>query len=307
MKKYRFFALVLLLALTLAGCSLALTEDESAAANDDKMVGVLITFEPLDLFDFESYFNDHVESVLNGGTISQADAKKYSGCLFAEKDEESGDYSFPEVEGLIFLCTEETDEVGSYIRMQGGEGIDATKNHFTTTDSGEAFELAGTVYFAPENRGDIVAFYTNPVYKTADGRVYAQSGQGMSGSWDEGSNGSMTATLSQSLEETKNGEKKSYSAEYAITMQAAAKPLYSEVFWMKNDGNVLRSARYEQGAFPKELDARDADFLLLMEHAADGSVRHEVYARDESDTQPHAFMCGDGRILIAQYASVVWE
>lgn len=307
MKKYRFFALLLLLALTLSGCSLALPENESAAANDDKMVGVLITFEPLDLFDFESYFNDHAESILNGGTISQTDAKKYSGCLFAEKDEENGNYSFSEVEGIVFLCTEETDEAGSYIRTQGGEGIDVTKNHFTTTDSGEGFEFAGTIYFAPENRGDIVAFYTNPIYQTADGRVYAQSGQGLSGSWDEGSKGSMTATLSQSLEETKNGEKKSYSVEYAITMQAAAKPLYSEVFWMLNDGSVLRGERYELGAFPQELDARDADFLLFMEHAEDGSVRHEVYARDESDTQPHAFMCGEGSVLTAQYASIVWE
>ena len=51
MNKRFFAAFSLIAALLLSGCSLAQPEGEHAAAEEDRMVGVLVTREPLDLFD----------------------------------------------------------------------------------------------------------------------------------------------------------------------------------------------------------------------------------------------------------------
>ena len=54
MNKRIFAAFSLIVALLLSGCSLAQPEGERAAAEEDRMVGVLVTREPLDLFDTEA-------------------------------------------------------------------------------------------------------------------------------------------------------------------------------------------------------------------------------------------------------------
>lgn len=84
----RFFAVFLLIAaLLLTGCSLAQPESERTAAEEDRMVGVLVTREPLDLFDAEGYFRDHAGQITNSGMISDADAQRYQNALFAEWSE----------------------------------------------------------------------------------------------------------------------------------------------------------------------------------------------------------------------------
>lgn len=306
MRKYRLFALALVLMLLLAGCSLAQPEREGAVGREDKMVGVLITFEPLDLFDIERYVSDNADAVLSGGgMISQPDAEAYTSCLFAEKDEQTGDYRFPNITGLLWLNTTEEDADGRYQSIQATAGLIGTKNHYSVTDSGESCEFAGTVYFAPEKQSGIAVFYTNALYQTADGRVYTRGGQGVSTNCEDGSKPSMTTTLSQSMEETENGEKKTYSTEYAITMQLAAEPDFTDVYWMRDADGIVRHVQYPAGAFPTELDAQDADFLLITETAVDGSARRTLYAPDTSE-QPHAFCRGENGVLLAQYATVTW-
>ena len=105
MNRRAMLALLLAAALLLSGCSLARPETEAdAAQNEDLMVGVLVTLEPLDLFDFEAYFNDNAASLAKGGEVSAQDAEKYQNVLFAEQDGD-GRYVFPEVEGYLILCT----------------------------------------------------------------------------------------------------------------------------------------------------------------------------------------------------------
>ena len=87
MNKRFFAAFSLIAALLLSGCSLAQPEREHAAAEEDRMVGVLVTRKPLDLFDAEGYFRDHAGQIANGGKISDADAQRYQNALFAEDEE----------------------------------------------------------------------------------------------------------------------------------------------------------------------------------------------------------------------------
>lgn len=77
--------LCLLLATMLTGCQLARPE---TVAEVDRLIGVYVTLEPLDLFDFEAYFNDHAKELLaGGGEIGPEDAAAYGGRLYAVQEE----------------------------------------------------------------------------------------------------------------------------------------------------------------------------------------------------------------------------
>ena len=66
-KKVKVLALLLALCL-LSGCSLARPEaEEGNGVSQDMMIGVFITREYLDLFDFERYLEDNLNTVVNGG------------------------------------------------------------------------------------------------------------------------------------------------------------------------------------------------------------------------------------------------
>ena len=73
MRKKGLLAIILAASLLLSGCSLALPE-EDGKTDGDPMVGVLITTQPLDLFDSEAYLRENASSVLNGGMIRADDA-----------------------------------------------------------------------------------------------------------------------------------------------------------------------------------------------------------------------------------------
>ena len=81
-KKVKVLALLLALCL-LSGCSLARPEaEEGNGISQDMMIGFFITLEYLDLFDFEGYLEDNLNTVVNGGgEISPEDSEKYGGRL----------------------------------------------------------------------------------------------------------------------------------------------------------------------------------------------------------------------------------
>ena len=48
-------------------------------------------------------------------------AEKYSNALFSAWDDAQQSYVFPDTEGYVWLCTEESDESGDYTRMQNDD------------------------------------------------------------------------------------------------------------------------------------------------------------------------------------------
>ena len=173
MNKRFFAAFSLIAALLLSGCSLAQPEGEHAAAEEDRMVGVLVTREPLDLFDAEGYLRDHAGQIANGGKISDADAQRYQNALFAEWSEAEQRYVFAGADGYAWLCTEETDGEGAYTRMQNDDVFCDGTSAVHVTDAGTSYDFSTTLY-ARNNAGSVF-FVANPLYQTGDGRVYARS------------------------------------------------------------------------------------------------------------------------------------
>ena len=153
--------------------------------NGEVLIGVFITTEYLDLFDFESYFQDNADKVLSGGEISSSDSAPYEGKLYAilvddpYTNPETGEtvttkkYVFDGIEGIAYFSARYTDEE-SGMQYWGTGGDDAISDAHTglhSTDAGDSIEMKGTIYVSTSKGSNV--FYYNPVYQTVTGEVYA--------------------------------------------------------------------------------------------------------------------------------------
>lgn len=126
MMNKRFFAIALTLftVISLACCRLAI-EDMGEDAGVERLMGVFITTEYLDLFDHEGYLNDNLKNASGGEIIMDGSTGKYEGRMYAEKkkralkSEETGEetiaseYVFDAAEGLSFFVYEEEGSLSS--------------------------------------------------------------------------------------------------------------------------------------------------------------------------------------------------
>lgn len=189
-------ALIFVLALMLPGCSLLREEGEPADA--DRLVGVYITENYIDSFDFEAYVQDNASSLSGGsGEISREDAAKYTRRIYAEITD--GKTSFP-IEGIAFIAARYEKDGESCTGSDYGDKLADVHLSINVSDDMETTVLTGKL-FADSGAGHMSA-YCNPVYQQADGRVYLVPGEGVSANM-----GSMTHSLSESCESAKKGER----------------------------------------------------------------------------------------------------
>lgn len=262
----------------LSGCQLA-REDEGE--NGDRLVGVFVTTEYIDLFDMESYLNDNLRAV--GGDIAiDGDTSAYEGRLYAARVEEEGDrpdtYTFEGLDGSAFYSLFSQDgenEEGYYHSVVSG-GISDAHSHYTVTDEGERIELSASIYF--EADGSSPEFYCNPVYQTEDGQIYLTSGSGIStdGVLAEGT------MMSQKLEETSsttmNGGKEEFGLSVEIQIVGVYLPEKYVLIRMSEDDQVLDREEYIPGRFPEEIkfDAETA-YVLLKGQRTNGEGEPETF------------------------------
>ena len=90
-KKWFGSILVLSMILLFSGCSLA-KEDagkevlDSEKISQDRLIGVVVTEEHLDLFDFESFLNDNINQIIKGKDVDGSMDKKYQQAIYATID-----------------------------------------------------------------------------------------------------------------------------------------------------------------------------------------------------------------------------
>ena len=172
----------------LSGCQLA---HESTAVNEgrDKLIGVYISYDYVDLFDVESYINDNAR--FSDGEIKiKGETSQYNGRMYANVKEEirtSSDgesytniqYNFEDIEGIgMYAPTIEdpNEEDMAYISSQCDDGISDMKSNIASSDNEEKLELSCTVYIPSGAMSD--AIYVNLVYPREDGSVFLLSGHG---------------------------------------------------------------------------------------------------------------------------------
>ena len=297
--KMKIKVLALLLALCLlSGCSLARPEaEEGNGLGQDRMIGVFITRDYLDLFDFESYLEDNLNTVMNGGgEISPEDVEKYGGRLYAEKTDEGYDFG---IEGMGAFCVQ-GEQDGVPYSASYNIGPMSLNLHSTVTDEGTEWDYSATVYV---HCGGLEAFYTNPVYQDSEGRVYLTAGMGISSEIVDGS--SMSQTMNSEYTISAEGETQTYSMRVEVTFMGAELPKSYRVLHMSKDSELLQTEDYTPETLPEELLPCEGAEYLIIETLNQDNVTRQVVSRDEDSCQIFAPTEMED-IITQRWTDVVW-
>lgn len=257
-------ALIFVLALMLPGCSLLREEGEPADA--DRLVGVYITENYIDSFDFEAYVQDNASSLSGGsGEISREDAAKYTRRIYAEITD--GKTSFP-IEGIAFIAARYEKDGESCTGSDYGDKLADVLLSINVSDDMETTVLTGKL-FADSGAGHMSA-YCNPVYQQADGRVYLVPGEGMSANM-----GSMTHSLSESCESAKKGER-GYGMDITLEVEGRRPSEKLAVLLYSAEGALLSRTEYAPEEMPEEISAEGAAWAVFEDYTADYSGEPQV-------------------------------
>lgn len=296
-KKVKVLALLLALCL-LSGCSLARPEaEEGNGMSQDMMIGVFITREYLDLFDFEGYLEDNLNTVVNGGgEISPEDSEKYGGRLYAEKTGEDYDFGI-EGMGAFFVQWEQDGVPYSASYCNGPMELYLST---VVSDEGTSKEYTGTVYV---QCGGAEAFYVNPVYQDSEGLVYLMAGSGISSDMSEGA--SMTQTMSGEYTTTLDGKTQLYSMRTEIRFCGAQMPQTYRVLHMSKDSELLQTEDYTPETLPEEIRPCEGAEYLIIETQNSDKVTRQIVSRAEDSCQLFAPTEMEG-IIAQRRTEVVW-
>ncbi|MEG2929212.1 MAG: hypothetical protein RR846_06640 [Oscillospiraceae bacterium] len=313
------FSIILLLPLT--ACQLA-KKDAAQGKTHDLLVGVFITTEHLDLFDMEGYLNDNLGSFSGGEIALSGNSDQYNGRLYAtpvvteHTDDETGkksshtEYVFEDLEGIPFFVTETPalDNTDGTVSSVQNEGM--SDGHFGSYsgDDEDKTTLDGTLYFAPKSGGS--SYYFNPVYQSADGKIYVMAGQGMSSVGDQAEGSAMSQKFEDTVTTTENGQSKKKTTIINITIESMLPP--EKILLLEFDENsaLLSRTEYAHENLPESITPNSsADFILLESHklSFDGTAKVDRTLFSRSDESIECFYQGDNNILVKQYSTVNWQ
>lgn len=269
--------------------------DNSDSASKDRLIGVFITTEYLDLFDYEGKLyailvDDPYTDPETGETVT---TKKYV---------------FDCIEGIAYFSARYTDEESGmqYWGTGGDDAISDAHTAFNSTDAGDSIEMKGTIYVSTSKGSNV--FYYNPVYQTATGEVYLMSGQGMSLGGELSTGMSSSRALKEEQTVTVDGESTTIRSNIEVSTCFMDTPIGAGIIQFDKDGNII-SREYTAGDLPfKITTSSDTEYIIVETHmkSRDGkeTVTRELFQPD--DKSLFAFSCRDDGICIKQYCSIVW-
>lgn len=319
-RKLRIIAACLLAALLLcglAGCRLAL-EEGGTNTYEDRLVGVLVTTEYLDLFDMEGYIKDNI-GALGGDIAIGENAENYQGRLYATltkktlTSEETGEtceteqYVFEGVKGISYFCARipATAEHESYLATASDEAVSDGHTSVNSADGGTVLCLEGTVYVscnAPRH-----TYYFNPAYQSADGRVYVISGSGFLSDEAQAEGTSFSQTMDAKYSATENGKTKTDSISVKLSIHTMNPPNKIVILQMDRDSAVLARMEYAPGKLPKAVALeKGAEYIVVETHKTDSWGRTQVartlYGKDAETLE--TFYCREDGICVKQWTQV---
>lgn len=320
--KNRFTVLFLcvFIILALCGCTLARPDDGYKSADSGRLIGALVTTEPLDLFDDEGFINDHLDRLISGGDISVSDTSAYQGRLYAVlkdrklTDSDTGkasviqEYVFDTVNGVSYFAASTPQADGSFITVSSSDNrISGGHLSINAGDTGDSVSLEGTIYICPSMCGKV--FYINPVYQDVSG-VYAVSGSGYSQSGDSVPGSTYTTTLSSSSTSAVNGEQSSaISGEVKLSISVMLSPAKIAVLQFGDGGEPVSRNEYAPGELPGTIEAEQGvEYIIVETRGEDSSViSRELYDESVGTDGITTYYEDSEGYIEAQHTELVWE
>ena len=286
----RIFALILAICM-LAGCQLA-SEEKTEDPHQDKLVGVFVTFEPMELeFDIEGWIEDN--GITDGAEISMEESLQYQEKLPVTLSDEG--WVVPGHKGI---------SVGRYWNGEywtgfSSEGICEMNSNIAAGDDGDNIKVEGTVYFPADAE---VMLCTNPVYQTPEGEFYVVQGQSFHSNVGTGS---MSQSVRDEKTWTENGTSHTFCAEFKTTVQGVALAEKVVLVWMGEENEELSREEYIPGELPEEIQPpTDAAYLIVEEIAGENITRKLYQPEDEQIT---VYYRGEQPWCLPDMAQINWE
>lgn len=294
------------------------SEDETISS--DKLIGVLITREYLDLFNSEQFLTDNLDKLVKGKEINESEKAKYQERIYAtlvetgHTEEETGEtnsrkeYVFDEINGICYFVPQITDPFGTYWSSSGDEAISDGHIHFNSTDDGESIDLEGTIYVSTSEYAG--KFYFNPVYQTSAGEVYVISGNGIVFD-DNGTAGmSMSHEIKEEQSSTIDDLTTSSGSRIKITVCYVDEPVKVSILQFDSENKLLSQMEYEPDKLPNTLQTQPgAQYIIVetttfsQEHAA--NITRDLYQSE--DETLYAFFRRDDGICVKQWCQINWS
>ncbi|HHU91095.1 MAG TPA: hypothetical protein GXZ22_08595 [Clostridiaceae bacterium] len=314
-----FLAVFILFSIT--GCQLAI-EDKGEIKSKDRLIGVFVTEEHLDLFDMEEFFKDNAHKLFNGSSTNMDyNNKKYQKRLYAtlvtqlltsqDGDTfETKEYVFEGVDGISYFAATvpATENEISYITSGSDDAISDGHIGIIESDNEDKITLEGTIYVSAARAGKIHHF--NPVYQSPGGSVYALSGNSamLGGLQDEGS--IFSTTLDETTTVTENGKSKSVSNSVKISIATLLPPEKITVLQMDKDSNIISRMEYSPGKLPDTITPADnTEYIIAESHSFNlegkAAVSRSIYDRKAETLD--TFYCRDDGICVKQWTNLDWN
>lgn len=323
-KRIKIIIVSILTLFILTGCQLAI-EDMGEQANGDRLIGVYITKEYLDLFNTEGYLNENISQVMNGGILKiEGNTEQYQGRIYAQIEEEKissseGEeitwkkYVFQDLKGLEFLAPKIVDEQGSYLSFYGAKELSDQHMGSAHGDHEDKITLEATIYQSVEKME--TPLYANPVYQGADGLVYAMSGSGSAYSGFEGEGNAHSITLEEETFITETDQNhstdtiKKASTSITIHMVSMYEPTLIQILQMDKNNIVVSKEVYQPGFVPEELKVKpEIDYIIVETSKKDeeGSTIKTREIFSEKDEFFSTFSSGEKDIYFKKETKIMW-
>jgi hypothetical protein len=295
--------LLLLMLFVISGCQLALPD--VGENTPDRLVGVFITREHLDLFDIEGYLNEQVSS-FTGNHINFSDSEirfyqsteKFEGRIYASFSNDK--YVFENIEGFPFFSAEYSDDLGHVTKSYHDEAVSDRKFSVHAGDNEETLTLEGTIYVSAQGPQ---AFFCNPVYQDQDGRVYLTAGTGISADVSIGD--SFSQTMDETTTKTENGLTKSRGTSVKLEVRGVNPPEKIVLLQMDTSSALLSREEFASGTLPETIMPHaNAAYLIVETQHKDGAVR-EIYDRGEESLE--TFAAREDGICIQFSTRLLWD
>jgi len=297
----------------LSGCQLAKTPVSGEATVEDRLVGVFITTDYIDLFNAEEYFIDKMNN-------ENVDIDDYRGRLYAtpvgtelitnshtgESEELVTEYEFEGVEGIKYIAIHEEDVAGmGYSSSCFDAPLAWTKESTVVRDvdthSEYELKLESELFFSKTG----LVLCINPVYKTAEGDIYA-----VNGSSCEVNIGGQKYSLNNSSTRTINGVTETYSSTVSVAMTLVDTSEEMTLIFMDADSKEVSRTTYKSSEMPDDIKMVNGAEYIIVESAGTDKDGNAITVRNLYDKKNNKIPSfrdrGDG-ICIKRLSEVVWE
>lgn len=237
--KYIVLSMLLIAAILLSGCQLALEEKEYSR---DRLVGISVRLSSsFSKWNRDNYFDRRQPHEPDGAMI----------WLRTDYDEDGVPMS-----GAVY---------------EDDDWFDPAKIGFHVKDEGEEHTIETTLYLVKELLPDQPLLEMEHVYQREDGTLYAIDG----GSTYSGDLDGLGLTISQNYSVTDpSGKKRTQSIKITLNMVYEENVVSAQAVEMKSTGEEI--ARHELTDQEELWVSADAEWLLIEETLADGTIRRSA-------------------------------